>query len=87
MSRGGGASRLQPRASVAVDLKADADFAQPRSLPNLHGQLSQSSTIVEFDIFAGNTDQRILRVAFSACQSNRRAAAHTLEQFFRIAAA
>ena len=87
MSRGGGTPRLQPRAGVAVDFEADANFAQPRSLPSLHGQLSQLSTIVGLIFFAGSTDNGILRFAFSGCQSNRRATAHTLEQFFRIATA
>src|SRR5688572_28602792 len=39
--------QLQARAGVGVDLHADANLAQPRSLPNLHGQLSQSIAIVK----------------------------------------
>src|SRR5688500_17996695 len=39
--------QLQARAGVGVDLHADANLAQPRSLPNLHGQLSQSLAIVK----------------------------------------
>src|SRR5687767_6252707 len=39
--------QLQDRAGVGVDLHADANLAQPRSLPNLHGQLSQSIAIVK----------------------------------------
>src|SRR4029453_18486301 len=57
--------QLEARAGVGVDLHADANLAQPRSLPNLHGQLSQSIAIVKSNS-VGITDKNYSKDRVSA---------------------